>query len=146
MKQEACHAPASKPLLPMVVMMTKKTTEPRRLTMLDLMVAPKGPPQYTLIQGGQLEYSGEDWRKAGQMMSWLRSYRWGEVCFFKDGVLMETLEEPKYEEPPRPRTRPAVTVKMIRAAQAVVDHSSQLDFKTLKRVIEAAIEAIDEDH
>ncbi|WKV22078.1 hypothetical protein Phage2-1_00078 [Achromobacter phage 2-1] len=125
--------------------MTTKGTN-RKLTMLDLMTVPQGPSEYHIIQGGQLEYAGTDWTRVGTMMAWLRSYRWGEVAVFKNGSLIETLNEPKVKEPPAPTTHPRVTINMIRAAKAVLDTETYPGIKCIKRALEAALEVQYEDH
>ena len=120
------------------------TTKPKKYTMLDMMNTPSGPAEYHLIQGGHLAYAGTDWRRVGAMMAWLRQYRCGEVNFFKNGVLTETLPEPKYEEPPPPSEEEEiqVTAAMVRAANEVL-HSDQSHpyLRVIKHALQAALRA-----
>lgn len=124
--------------------MTKRTT-PKKLTMLDLMTKPSGPAEYHIIQGGNLEYAGTDWAKAGKMMSWLRKYRWAEVNFFKDGNLKETLPEPVYKEPPPPDDTDEiqVTAAMVRALNEVINDPKRRGpyLQVLKEALRAALRA-----
>ncbi|AJD82971.1 hypothetical protein PJWF_00078 [Achromobacter phage JWF] len=123
-----------------------KTTKTKRYTMLDMMIAVQtGPSVYHIVQNGHMEYAGTDWRRAGAQMAWLRIYRWGEVCFFKDGKLTETLRAPEYQEPPPPSeaVEIQVTAAMVKALREVIDDHRRPGsrLQVLKEGLQAALRA-----
>lgn len=122
-------------------------TKNNRLTMGDLITRPSSATVYRIVQNGIIEYEGTDWVRVGRMMSWLRSYRWAEVLFYKNDKLTETLEEPKVEEPepPKERSKPEVTAAMVRAAVTELSNSAHPYMTCVKRAIEAALDAQEEE-